>query len=135
MQALCEDADDFSAGTEAFQLAESAWLMHEQADALATELAPDWPTYRQPPIDRAILRLAYFEITTSRAPVKVAINEAVELAKAFCAEHSPAFINGVLDKMARGDKSEPLEGGPGDKPMSPEAWLADAMNDSSDASA
>ncbi len=56
---------------------------------------------RQPPVDRAILRLAYHELTSGHAPPKVVINEAVELAKKFGAEQSPAFINGVLDKLAR----------------------------------
>ena len=65
------------------------------------QLAPDWPTHRQPPLDRAILRLAHYEMTSGHAPIKVAINEAVELAKNYCAERSPPFINGVLDKMAR----------------------------------
>ncbi|MEX2216941.1 MAG: transcription antitermination factor NusB [Phycisphaeraceae bacterium] len=130
LDALCEDADDAALGTEAFKLAEAAWQLHDQTDALATQLAPDWPTYRQPPLDRAILRLSYYEITSERAPVKVAINEAVELAKAFCAEHSPAFINGVLDKMARGEKGDAFEEGEAEeKPLSPEAWLADAVKD------
>ncbi len=85
----------------AFELARAAWDRHAQADAIVAELAPDWPTHRQPPLDRAILRLAYHEMTSGHAPVKVAINEGVELAKQFCSQQSPAFINGVLDKMAR----------------------------------
>ena len=47
------------------------------------------------------MRLAFHEIVTGHAPAKVAINEAVELAKEYGAQQSPAFINGVLDKMAR----------------------------------
>ena len=86
---------------QAFALALTAWAQHSQADAMATQLAPKWPTHRQPPVDRAILRLAYHEMAEARAPVKVVINEAVELAKHYAAEHSPAFINGVLDKVAR----------------------------------
>lgn len=84
-----------------FELACLAWRQHTAADAAATEVAPDWPTPRQPPIDRAILRLAYYEMANNHVPVKVAINEAIELAKQFCSEHSPPFINGVLDKLAR----------------------------------
>ena len=84
-----------------FELACLAWRQHATADAAATEVAPDWPSPRQPPIDRAILRLAYHEMTNRHVPVKVAINEAIELAKQFCSEHSPPFINGVLDKLAR----------------------------------
>ncbi|MCC6579315.1 MAG: transcription antitermination factor NusB [Phycisphaeraceae bacterium] len=86
---------------EAYELAQAAWKSHPQADEMLAELAPNWPTYRQPPVDRAILRLAYHEIATNRAPDRVVLNEAVELAKLFCGEQSPAFINGVLDKIAR----------------------------------
>ncbi|MCC7146970.1 MAG: transcription antitermination factor NusB [Phycisphaeraceae bacterium] len=86
---------------EGYELALAAWEARGKADTLATELAPDWPTHRQPPVDRAILRLAFHEMASGYAPVKVAINEAVELAKRFGAEQSAAFANGVLDKMAR----------------------------------
>ncbi len=64
-------------------------------------LAPEWPTYRQPVVDRNILRLAYFEIESGQTPPKVAINEAVELAREFSTQKSPAFVNGVLDKIMR----------------------------------
>jgi len=85
----------------ALRLANGAWTEHAAADNLAMQLAPAWPTHRQPPVDRAILRLAYYEMVSGHAPVKVAINEAVELAKRFGAEQSPSFLNGVLDKMAK----------------------------------
>ena len=116
--------------TLALALAWAAWNQRADADALALELAPDWPTHRQPPVDRAILRLAYHEMASGRTPVKVAINEAVELAKAFCAENGPPFINGVLDKMARklretGKLPEVVASTP---PASPDAWLADALD-------
>ncbi len=88
-------------GAAACNLAAAAWARRGEADAIIARLAPDWPTHRQPPVDRAILRLAYYEMISEHAPIKVAINEAVELAKDFGAEHSFAFINGVLDKMAR----------------------------------
>jgi N utilization substance protein B len=102
-----------SAGSEqthqaGFDLALGAWEMREQADAVLTALTPDWPTYRQPVIDRSILRMAYYEIVAEAAPPKVVINEAVELAKEFSTEKSPLFINGVLDKFyrMRGESSE-----------------------------
>jgi N utilization substance protein B len=93
--------DDHETRADAIELAEAAWSNRGEADTQAAELAPDWPTHRQPPIDRAILRLAYHEMKSGRAPVKVAINEAVELAKEYAAQGSPAFINGVLDKIAK----------------------------------
>ncbi len=132
LDSLRNDSDDRESAEQAFQLAEGAWLLRGEADALSTELAPDWPTYRQPPIDRAILRLAFHEIKIGHAPAKVAINEAVDLAKTFCTENSPSFINGVLDKMAKRIKSEPGSetDGPEIAPprsVAPDAWLADAM--------
>jgi N utilization substance protein B len=86
---------------EAFDLARESWAAHAAADADVADLAPQWPTHRQPPVDRAILRLAHYEITSGRTPVKVAINEAVELAKQYGGKHSPSFINGVLDKVRK----------------------------------
>ena len=70
----------------------------EQLDALITKYAPDWPVDQLAIIDRNILRLALFEIGSSEsdAPVKVVINEAVELAKLFGSDSSPRFVNGVL---------------------------------------
>ena len=101
----------------------------DRSDEKATALAPDWPTHRQPPVDRAILRLAYYEMTSGHAPVKVAINEAVELAKQFGSEQSPPFINGVLDKLARAinapEPAEPTEPQPA-PPGDADAWLDDA---------
>jgi len=85
----------------AWTLASEAWSTHEQADEMIGELTPDWPTHRQPPVDRAILRLGFYEMVSGRTPVKVAINEGVDLAKIYAGEQSPAFINGVLDKIAR----------------------------------
>ncbi len=82
-----------------FELARRAWARRAEADAAVAELTPDWPTYRQPVVDRSILRLAVFEMISGETPGKVAINEAVELAKEFSTGKSPLFINGVLDKI------------------------------------
>lgn len=84
-----------------FALAKAAWAHIKEADAAIATYAEDWPTYRQPVVDRSLLRLAYYEMTQSDTPPKVAINEAVELAKEFSTEKSAAFLNGVLDKIYR----------------------------------
>lgn len=133
---LREDFKAADSADDAYELAHAAWQTRGEADALATDLAPDWPTHRQPPVDRAILRLAYYEMASGRTPVKVAINEAIELAKQYCAEHSPSFINGVLDKMAKRMKAGEPENRRAGNPESPEAlgaaddaWLADALGD------
>ena len=71
-------------------------------DNVITRYAPAWPVNQLSVIDRNILRIALFElIYTPETPRKTAINEAVELAKILGSKQSSAFINGVLDKMAR----------------------------------
>ena len=99
---------------DALELAEQAWGAHEQADALTEQIAPEWPVSRQAAMDRAVIRMAYYEMVSGHAPVKVAVNEAVELAKLYGTDRSPAFINGVLDKMMkRVPAPTPAPGGAG----------------------
>jgi len=61
--------------------------------------APDWPLDQVAIIDRNIIRMALFELALESAPVKVAINEAVELAKRYGADSAPRFVNGVLGAL------------------------------------
>ncbi len=69
-------------------------------DRLIQENAPEWPVEQIAIIDRNILRIAIFELAIERdTPLKVAINEAVELAKLFGSDSSPRFVNGVLGAM------------------------------------
>ncbi len=66
-------------------------------DEFIADFAPDWPLDQVAVIDRNLLRIALWEIAVNkRTPVKVAINEAVELAKVYGSEGTPRFINGVL---------------------------------------
>jgi N utilization substance protein B len=70
-------------------------------DLLIAKYAPDWPLDQIAAIDRNILRMALWEFAVYRqTPLKVAINEAVELAKLFGSESAPRFINGVLGALA-----------------------------------
>ena len=63
--------------------------------------APTWPIEQIPAVDKNILRLAIFEILLdNKVPVKVAINEAVELAKTFGSDNSSKFVNGVLGSVS-----------------------------------
>ena len=73
----------------------------EQIDQKIKQFAPAWPLDQISLVDRNILRLAIFEILhDNKTPVKVAINEAVELAKTFGSSNSPKFINGVLGSIS-----------------------------------
>ncbi len=66
-------------------------------DEFIADFAPDWPLDQVAIIDRNLLRIALWEIAVYRkTPIKVVINEAVELAKRYGAEGSPRFVNGVL---------------------------------------
>lgn len=72
-----------------------------QIDEKINEVAKGWKTDRMGKAELAILRLAVYEmIYDEEVPVKVAINEAVELAKKFGGDDSPAFVNGILAKLA-----------------------------------
>ena len=73
----------------------------EKIDRHIKDFAPAWPIEQIPAVDRNILRLAIFEILLdNRVPVRVAINEAVELAKAFGSDSSSKFVNGVLGSIS-----------------------------------
>jgi len=72
----------------------------EEIDYNIQSFAPAWPVEQIPVVDRNILRLAIFEILLdNKVPVKVAINEAVELAKMFGSDNSSKFVNGVLGSV------------------------------------
>jgi N utilization substance protein B len=68
-------------------------------DAIIAKHCENWRFERLAAIDRAILRLAIYEMTAEDTPPKVVLNEAVELAKKFSSEESGAFVNGVLDSV------------------------------------
>ena len=69
-------------------------------DIFIHRYAPEWPLAQMAYIDRNILRIAIFEFAVDgQTPVKVAINEAVELAKAFGSDSAPRFVNGVLGTL------------------------------------
>lgn len=74
----------------------------EALDMFIQPLAPEWPLNQIARIDRVILRMGVWEMKNSEAvPIKVVINEAVELAKGFGADNSSKFVNGVLGSAAK----------------------------------
>ena len=86
----------------------------KELDKELSPLAPEWPLESIAAIDRNVLRLGLYELKTANVPPKVAINEAVELAKAFGSDNSSKFINGVLGTAFRnlglGESSEEQHG-------------------------
>jgi len=85
--------------TSAFtrRLAQGVLKHREELDRQIQRFAPTWPVSQLASVDRNLLRLAIYELTQETGPPpKVAINEAVELAKLFGTESTPRFVNGVL---------------------------------------
>ncbi len=73
----------------------------QEIDAILSEVSSGWRLSRMGKVDLTILRLAVYEMRFDESiPMKVAINEAVEMAKKFGGDESPGFVNGVLAKLA-----------------------------------
>jgi N utilization substance protein B len=73
----------------------------DKLDAFIAEHAPEWPLDQVAIIDRNIIRIALWEFAIySKTPIKVAINEAVEMAKSYGSDSTPRFVNGVLGSLA-----------------------------------
>jgi transcription antitermination protein NusB len=90
----------------------------QSLDNFISQHAPEWPLDQVAAIDRNILRIALWEFAVARCtPVKVAINEAIELAKLYGSDSTPRFVNGVLGSLANRQNeifatfgSQPLSG-------------------------
>ena len=82
----------------AIELAENAWEKRESADALIKKLSIDWDFSRISPIDKSLLRLAFYELCFTQTPLNIVLDEAIELAKKYSTDDSPKFINGILGK-------------------------------------
>ncbi len=76
----------------------------DEIDLLITELARDWKLERMGGVDRAVTRMAIYEIKfgEDKVPPRAAVNEAVELAKHFGSDESGRFVNGILGSLVRG---------------------------------
>ena len=86
---------------EARAMVDGVLAQREALDTLAQAAADNWRLERIATIDRNILRIAIHELTTGVTPPRVAIDEAVWLAQRFGGVRSPAFVNGVLDRVGR----------------------------------
>jgi N utilization substance protein B len=107
---LCEFTDGLISGVKEHQA---------QIDSIISQVAENWRLDRMAAIDRNILRLGAYEMLfCPEVPAKVAINEALELAKRYSTAQSSRFVNGILDRVLQGQTQEPKEqaqtdGGPG----------------------
>ncbi|HPL82378.1 MAG TPA: transcription antitermination factor NusB [Anaerolineaceae bacterium] len=102
---LSERSEDFGLSPSEYDFAQiltkGVLENSDKLDYLISEHAPEWPLDQVAVIDRNILRIALWEVAFYRkTPLKVGINEAVELAKLFGTDSSPRFINGVLGSLA-----------------------------------
>lgn len=84
-----------------YELTHAIVANFERLDKILQPLAPEWPIRSLASVDRNILRIGFYELESKQVPPKVAINEAVELAKSFGSDNSSKFINGVLGTAFR----------------------------------
>ncbi len=104
----------------ASQLVQGVMAHRSELDRLISKKAPEWPIEQMAIIDRNILRMAIFEMAIDRGtPAKVAINEAIDLAKMFGSDSSHRFVNGVLGAIVS-EQPELLK--PAQKAKTPLIW-------------
>lgn len=128
---LKRNAKEFDLGAAdlafAKSLVEGIVAKREEVDAVIQEAAPQWPIAQIAPIDRNVLRIGLYELLfgdRTSVPPKVALNEAIEIAKSFGGEQSGKFVNGVLGSVYR-DIGEPQKADT--KPTAPSVTLAGAV--------
>jgi N utilization substance protein B len=98
---IAEAELDNSLAEFARQIVTGVTPLTAQLDHFIAQHAPEWPLDQIAIIDRNILRIALWEIAVSdQTPIKVAINEAIELGKTFGSDSTPRFVNGVLGSLA-----------------------------------
>lgn len=103
---LAHNAEEFAPGMGDFSFMETLLKgvleRQEQIDMIIEKAAPDWPLEKISPVDRNVLRIGLYELLFAdrgEVPAKVAINEAIELAKTYGGDSSGKFVNGVLGSV------------------------------------
>lgn len=103
-----KNIEEFGPGLEDTKFVEGlvrGVILHQkEIDAIIEKAAPEWPIHQVAAVDRSVLRLGLYELlyeNREEVPPKVAINEAIELAKSFGGESSGGFVNGVLGTVYR----------------------------------
>ena len=100
-QIVMDGSDDPDIRRGALDAAAGTWEQRKMIDERLERIAPQWPPRRQPGVDRNLIRLAVWEMTSTDTPPKVVIDEAIEMAKVFSTEQSGGFVNGVLDAVLK----------------------------------
>ena len=99
-QRLDDTTINRAASKYAINLVNGVRTYQERMDNLIAQYAPEWPLDQMAVIDRNVLRMAIYELAVDDSiPIKVAINEAVELAKLYGSDSSARFVNGVLGTL------------------------------------
>jgi len=99
---VAEIAENSKVQGLAIELAHLAWTHRQASDQLIAQTVKHWQLQRIALVDRAVLRLAVAELAhRPDVPLKVAIDQAIELAKEYSTAESPQFINGVLDAIVK----------------------------------
>lgn len=114
-QYVAEQAESEDVREYALRCLEGTWRLFSSFDAHIARVAEHWDLARIAVADRNILRLAMFEMTqVPDMPPKVAISEAIELAKRFSTAESARFVNGILDRLLNSNVKWELAGGKGE---------------------
>jgi transcription antitermination protein NusB len=108
-QIVMDGSEDPDIRREALDASAGTWEQRKIIDERLERISPQWPPRRQPGVDRNLIRLAVWEMTSTDTPPKVVIDEAIEMAKVFSTEQSAAFVNGVLDAVLK--ENQALTGG------------------------
>ena len=100
LDCFLEDADSLEETKEfAHELASKTWENKPEIDTIIKKYSIDWDIDRITIIDKSLLRLAFYELVYVKAPARIVVNEMVELAKKFCEDDSPKFLNGIVGKF------------------------------------
>lgn len=97
-------------GGYAVALVRGVLANREALDKVIARIAPEWPVDQVAPVDRNCLRIALWEIATESAPTRVAINEAVELARKFSGEGARRMVNGALGAFTQSGQTIEIVG-------------------------
>ena len=93
--------DAHRARRRAIEASRGVWEQWDYLNETLERIAPQWPPKRMAASDRAVLRVAAWELMNAPTPPKVVIDEAIELARDFGTADSPRFVNGVLDALLK----------------------------------